>query len=1199
MSSERHAQPRWRRQRDVSLSQSSPLLLALLGACGGGGSSGTNVIPAPPVIQGQPDAVTAKQGATAVTGNVLSNDVVAGSTLTVSAVAIQNGASGVVGQPLTSSLGILTLNADGNFAFEISPLDPVKSLPSGKTAVATHTYTPSAGGTPGTPQTLSITVTGANDAPVVGTRLSDASVNEGGTLNIQVQSSAFSDPDTGTALTLSARLGSGAALPSFLSFDPATGMLIAKPGASDSGIYSVRITALDDGNLTASQTFGLKVNNVVSGVVADGYINGATVFVDLNGNGVADPGEPLTTSDAAGRFSIVSEVSGLLRATGGVNTDTGLANTMILSAPAGSTVVNPITSIVQALIEQAVPLPNAEAAVKSALGIASSINLMSFDILAQSASDPAALAAQKAATSIASLIGQAQPAGANTELQTAILSKLAATAASGAPINLADAGTLQQILTATGKLGASSSLDIASKASAVNAVLSGATTFEAIAATQKSADANMLALAPSVINDTTSVNKGDFAVSGNLLANDRDANGDVIKVQAIGTKVLAFDPDPFAGAAPGYLGKLARVTGTYGSLYVQDDGVYTYALNNSDPDTIALARGQSGTETFSYTVRDATGLSSTGTLKIVVSAVNHVPVAISNTLVSSVFPTQPLSGQFFYSDSDGDTVTVVAVRTASGTPGTVGQVIQGKYGTFVINADRTYTYTPEPTAAAFKALLPGQVATEEFIYTISDGELTAEGKFSRTWLGANDQPTAVNDFGYGLTEDGPQSSVSGNVLGNDFDVDPGTTLKVTFVSSNFGNGSIVGTTVAGRYGSIVVQADGSFVYTINNDDPDTQALTAGQNGFDFFEYRVSDGSLTSQAVARIDIAGAADAPRIEAKPDTISVTSFSQFGSFGFSGTGILANDITTAGSLTITAVANSLGTAGTVGQPIVGTYGTLTLQSSGSYNYKVADNAAVRAIGYGQTVTDTFQYTPSSATLTGAPQTISVVVTGSAWTNVGDVLTGDLVSSPTRHLTGYNLNGTTVSVGQPLAGQYGTLSADSDGNFTYTPHTTSALIGLPEGQLVYETFSIYTANNIPDGTAAVSPFTVAVRGVNDAPVANHDTGFAVTEDASINVVSGNVRSNDTDPDFGAVLTVTSVEGSASNVGHALSGTYGSLVINADGSFAYTLDNSDPDTQALNTGDTRSEVFAYQISDGTLSSTATITIDVHGMNELP
>lgn len=51
--------------------------------------------------------------------------------------------------------------------------------------------------------------------------------------------------------------------------------------------------------------------------------------MDLNGNGVADAGEPTTTTDAQGNYSIVSPITNArLVAVGGTNIDTGLPNTL-------------------------------------------------------------------------------------------------------------------------------------------------------------------------------------------------------------------------------------------------------------------------------------------------------------------------------------------------------------------------------------------------------------------------------------------------------------------------------------------------------------------------------------------------------------------------------------------------------------------------------------------------------------------------------------------------------------------------------------------------------------------------------------------------------------------------------------------------------------------------------------------------------
>ena len=72
-------------------------------------------------------------------------------------------------------------------------------------------------------------------------------------------------------------------------------------------------------------------------------------------------------------------------------------------------------------------------------------------------------------------------------------------------------------------------------------------------------------------------------------------------------------------------------------------------------------------------------------------------------------------------------------------------------------------------------------------------------------------------------------------------------------------------------------------------------------------------------------------------------------------------SDADDSASLTITAVrtgdTEGAGTAGSVGSGLAGTYGTLTLNSTGSYAY-VADLDAADAIDDGETVVDSFNYT-------------------------------------------------------------------------------------------------------------------------------------------------------------------------------------------------------------------------------------------------
>ncbi|MCW2484119.1 putative Ig domain-containing protein, partial [Candidatus Symbiopectobacterium sp. NZEC135] len=144
--------------------------------------------------------------------------------------------------------------------------------------------------------TFGLTVANVNDAPVVATPIPAQSVAQDGSLSFTVPAGTFSDPD-GDSLTLSATLADGSPLPSWLSFNPATGTFSGTPGNGDIGSLSIKVTA-NDGDASVSTNFTLTVTlpneaPVVSGtippqsVAQDGSFNftvQAGTFTDPDGD---------------------------------------------------------------------------------------------------------------------------------------------------------------------------------------------------------------------------------------------------------------------------------------------------------------------------------------------------------------------------------------------------------------------------------------------------------------------------------------------------------------------------------------------------------------------------------------------------------------------------------------------------------------------------------------------------------------------------------------------------------------------------------------------------------------------------------------------------------------------------------------------------------------------------------------------------
>lgn len=110
-------------------------------------------------------------------------------------------------------------------------------------------------------QTFALEITNTNDAPEVGAPLQPYEVVEGAAFSYIVGSNAFVDIDKGDALTLSATGAGGAAIPGWLSFDPATGVFTGTPPAGSAQNLEITVTATDQAGASISQLLTLVVKD--------------------------------------------------------------------------------------------------------------------------------------------------------------------------------------------------------------------------------------------------------------------------------------------------------------------------------------------------------------------------------------------------------------------------------------------------------------------------------------------------------------------------------------------------------------------------------------------------------------------------------------------------------------------------------------------------------------------------------------------------------------------------------------------------------------------------------------------------------------------------------------------------------------------------------------------------------------------------
>ncbi|WP_287655336.1 VCBS domain-containing protein [Accumulibacter sp.] len=776
------------------------------------------------------------------------------------------------------------------------------------------------------------------------------------------------------------------------------------------------------------------------------------------------------------------------------------------------------------------------------------------------------------------------------------------------------------------------------------------------------ADAATAVEAGGLNNSAAGTNPG-----GNVLTNDSDVdaavNGETRTVSAFAN----------SASVAGTLG--STLAGTYGSLTLNADGSYTYVVDNTNT-TIQRLRNSSNTltDTFTYTMHDAAGATSSTTLTITIRGANDNPLATHDTGtaveaggLNNGTPGSQATGDVLLNDTDvdnvayGETRTVLAIRTGteagSGTAGSVGSALTGTYGALTLNANGTYTYVVDNANATVQQLrTPADTLSETFTYTMRDtAGATDIAQLTITLQGANDTPLAVDDSAFGwppiVDSSGSGRHPTGNVLPNDRDVDSGDGQSVSGIRTGTelpggdpltavvpGTSSGSGVRIDGTWGWLNIGADGSYLYEV--DFARTASLAPGVVVQDYFTYELRDtGGLTDLAQLTVNIRGRNNPPiAVPNLPIAVEAGGIAN-GSPGIDPAGdITANDFDFEGDpLSVDAIRtgpeSGSGTAGTIGSELAGTYGWLTQQADGTFTYRVDNaNPLVEALrSSGDTLTDFFTYTVSDIYGAADRATIAVTIRGAndnplathdTGTAVeagglnngtpgsqatGDVLLNDTdvdaaVYGETKAVSTFASGGAAAPAGSALTGAYGTLTLNADGSYTYVVDNSNTAVEAlrTPAETLGEIFT-YTVVDAA-GATSTATLTITIQGANDNPVAADDVGLA-TDAGAAPVTSGNVLPNDTDIDAGDTRTVVAIRtgaeagsGTAGSVGTPLAGKYGTLALNADGSWTYTIDTTNPDVlNAAGAGRILSEVFTYTVRDtagGTDQAQLTVTLDM-------
>lgn len=494
----------------------------------------------------------------------------------------------------------------------------------------------------------------------------------------------------------------------------------------------------------------------------------------------------------------------------------------------------------------------------------------------------------------------------------------------------------------------------------------------------------------------------------------------------------------------------------------------------------------------------------------------------------------------------------------------------------------------------------------------------------------DDVPRAVNDSNATAATE-QHVELTGNVLSNDIQG-----------ADRIPSGPVVAGTFVGTYGTLVLAADGSYTYTLNTDDADFKNLHGGGNGVETFTYTLKDADGdTSTATLTLNVTnlddpvtlggldvnggeltvyeknladGSAPNPGALTQSGSFTVSAPDGLQTLSVGGISVVSGGVAAGFPQSITTVlGNTLTITGYNPATGVVSYsytlnGTET-HANGDGTNSLSEHFTVIATDTdGSTASNTLDVNIVDDLPQARPDSASVVEGGTVSGNVLDNdSSGADVRADGQYVVGVRAGADTSSsaLGQlnsNVAGQYGYLTLDAQGNATY--HANPNAVAPPGALDVF----VYTVRDA-DGDESTTTITIDVRDSSliacpDDSAKVYEKALDLTKDGN-DLAAGNVTGSDpqatTETTSGSLAS--SVGGGVgaltfSLVGNA-TGQYGQIQINADGSYVYTLTSAANSPVHANDGpNVVTETFTYQVKDS-LGNTTTSTLVVSIVDDVP
>jgi len=909
----------------------------------------------------------------------------------------------------------------------------------------------------------------------------------------------------------------------------------------------------------------------LEGVISEGLLKNAQVFLDLDGDGTLDwtdadgnsvwnagEGEQWTLSAADGSYTL-SDISaadiaagtliGQAYKIGGVSQTVDMISgsdveNIIMMADTSATVITPLTSMVKSGISNADAL--------DILGLdGTAIDINSFNPFSDDNDGTAnAIAFEKVATKLfttVNSIAEAIDSSAGDDLNATegfILAMSSVATKMGEEIAVRAANTAIDVEAAALEAEAAALQAIVDAAGAeVTAEQTAAVTAKAAEATAKEAektaeqDLDLTDAATIAAVATTAVTAADTQIKAVKAAEEAvlQAESDALEAEAAALQAIvdAAGAEVTAEQTAAVTAKEAEVTAKDLLVTAKNTEATTDKVGDSVTalvTNVSKAIVNVNTEIDSITAFDVATAKDTLNMGAE-TLVTQVKAAVDSGTTMS------LAADTLETLSEDD--TSISFTAVAGT----ATSLTGFYGDISNDSGSTWTYTLHTSESHGQAQSDGDSYQDTFTITDSNNDAHA---VTVTVFGKDD--AAVITAADGTIAEGT-ATVSATATHTDVDSDDDANV-FTAVST--------ATDSANGYGTYTVTSAGVWTYTLNSDHATIDALGASESTTDTITVTSGDG--TTEDIA-ITITGVNDAPVFTSSATVSSPEN-------GTAAAIITATDVE---SDTIT---YSISGTDEALFSIVASTGVLTFNTAPDYELTdpVADDNT-----YSLTVT------ASDGTVT-VDQALTVTVT--------NVEGGPVFSSAATFAV--DENQTAIA----------TLTASDDENdtiaFTISGGDDSASFSLADGVLTfaaspnYEVKSSYsltvTASETTDtnGATIASPnttdqaITVSINDINDAAVITAADGTIAEGTATVSATATHTDA-DTGNDDNTFLAVSDI-----------ASTYGTYSVTAAGVWTYTLNSAHATINALGTSQTATDTITVTAEDGT---TKDITITITGTND--